>query len=54
MHDIDAEEIKQTIEWGGLDMEQLKHTMLGNRIYIWVHDGGTGIFIVTFSMSHEF
>lgn len=25
-------------------MEQLEHVMLGNRIYLWLHDGRSGIF----------
>ena len=41
--ETDAKEIKQTTDWWGLGMEQLKHIMLGNRVYIWFHDGRTGM-----------
>lgn len=40
---IDAEEIKQTIKWRGLDLEQLEHTMLGDWFHIRVNDGRTGL-----------
>lgn len=32
-------------------MEQLKHIMLGHRIHIWVHVGGTGIIFRSFSVN---
>lgn len=34
-------------------MEQLEHIMLGNRIYIWLHDGGTGMIYSMFLEKKE-
>lgn len=42
----DVEKIEQAIEWRGLDMEQSKHTMLGNRFHIWLYDGRAGLFLL--------
>ena len=45
LYDADAKEAKQTIKWRGLELEQLKHIMLGNRVYIWFDDWRTGTFL---------
>ncbi|XP_062075707.1 exportin-1-like [Humulus lupulus] len=42
LYDADAKEAKKTIKWQGLVLEQLKHIMLGNKVYIWFDDGRTG------------
>ncbi|KAL7195551.1 hypothetical protein ACSBR1_035726 [Camellia fascicularis] len=41
---LDHKDIEK--QWQGLDLEQLKHIMLGNRMYIWVHDGGAGYYVI--------